>query len=55
MKRTILCLLSSLLLSAFCLADANHAALIPAKHHIHHHRAHKAGKHHTPKRHGRTV
>lgn len=54
MKRILLILMTCLLSSVFALAAPPHATLTPVKarhQHAHRHHAHKAGKHHTPKRH----
>ena len=55
MKRAILYLSLTMTFTAFCWADSNHGTLMPAKHHVQHHHAHKAGKHHTPKRHRHSI
>jgi hypothetical protein len=61
MKRYLSVMLLCLLSTAFALAATPHAALTPAKwgHHrdprVQRHHAHKAGKHHTPKRSHRSV
>lgn len=55
MKRTILWALLCLLFTGLCWADSSQAKLTTVRHHVRHHHAHKAGKHHVPKRHRRTV
>jgi hypothetical protein len=57
MKRLLALLLTLVLFSSFGWAGPSPASLVPVKatHHrdkrVQRHRAHKAGKHHTPKRH----
>jgi len=54
MKRFFLVLMLTLWSSAFVLAAPPQATLTPVKathQRVQRHRAHKAGKHHTPKRH----
>ena len=54
MKRILSVLMMCVLSSMFALAAPPHATLIPVKAthpHAQRHHAHKAGKHHTPKRH----
>jgi len=54
MKRVLSALMLCVLSSAFSLAAPGHIALTPVKathQHVQRHRAHKAVKHHTPKRH----
>jgi hypothetical protein len=61
MKRCWSVLMLCVLSTGFALADIPNASLTPVKatHHrdkrVHRHRAHKAAKHHTPKRHRHEV
>jgi hypothetical protein len=58
MKRLLSVLITFVLASAFSWAAPQQASLIPVKarhSHVQRHHAHKAGKHHRPKRHHRSV
>jgi hypothetical protein len=58
MKKLIAVAALSLLCTAFAVADTSHASLVPVRkthRRVTKHHAHKAAKHHTPKRPHRTV
>src|SRR5947209_2979174 len=55
MKRILALVTLGLLCSATALANSQQSAIVRTKHHVKHHHAHKAGKHHTPKRQHRTT
>ena len=58
MKNLIAVAALSLIFSAFAAAETSHASLVLVRkthHHVTRHHAHKAVKHHTPKRRHRTV
>jgi hypothetical protein len=55
MKRILALVALGLVCSATALADSQKSAIVRTKHHVKHHHAHKAGKHHTPKRQHRTI
>ena len=58
MKKFLTVFVLLLLSSVFAVADTPHATLVPVRRthqRVQRHKAHKAGKHHTPKRHRHSV